>query len=69
MTTADAAAPAPESSTATGNEVTFPMFVWGSAQRQIPMQINVVGTAMFLISVLIVPAASLRGRRGARAVA
>ncbi|MGH3485246.1 MAG: ABC transporter permease [Nocardioidaceae bacterium] len=52
-----------------GNEVTFPMFVWGSAQRDIPMQINVIGTAMFLISVLIVLAASLRGRRGARAVA
>ncbi|HKE68362.1 MAG TPA: ABC transporter permease subunit, partial [Nocardioidaceae bacterium] len=52
-----------------GNEVTFPMFVWGSAQREIPMQINVVGTSMFLISVLIVLAATFGPRRrGARAV-
>jgi spermidine/putrescine transport system permease protein len=50
-----------------GNEVTFPMFVWGSAQRDIPMQINVIGTAMFLVSVLIVLAGSLRGRRRATA--
>ena len=28
--------------------------MWGSAQRQIPMQINVVGTVMFLIALLIV---------------
>ncbi|HYJ66175.1 MAG TPA: ABC transporter permease [Nocardioidaceae bacterium] len=46
-----------------GNEVTFPMFVWGSAQRDIPMQINVIGTAMFAISVLIVVAATLPRRR------
>ncbi len=50
-----------------GNEVTFPMFVWGSAQRDIPMQINVIGTAMFLISVLIVLATTFPRRRAARA--
>ncbi|WP_246150634.1 ABC transporter permease [Streptomyces qinzhouensis] len=37
-----------------GNTVTFPMFVWGSAQRGTPVQINVIGTAMFVIAVLIV---------------
>lgn len=37
-----------------GNTVTFPMFVWGSAQRGTPVQINVIGTAMFAIAVLIV---------------
>ena len=37
-----------------GTTTTFPMFVWSSAQRQIPMQINVVGTVMFVISVGIV---------------
>jgi spermidine/putrescine transport system permease protein len=52
-----------------GNEVTFPMFVWGSAQRELPMQINVVGTAMFLIAVLIVLTTMLRGRQAARAAA
>ena len=33
-----------------GQSVTFPMFVWGAAQREIPMQINVVGTIMFLLA-------------------
>ena len=31
-----------------GQEVTFPMFVWGSAQRGVPMQVNVIGTIMFV---------------------
>ncbi|MET9663746.1 ABC transporter permease [Streptomyces sp. NPDC006475] len=47
-----------------GNTVTFPMFVWGSAQRGTPVQINVIGTAMFVIAVLIVVAGQLiSGRR------
>ncbi|MGX4689532.1 ABC transporter permease [Streptomyces sp. JNUCC 63] len=37
-----------------GSTVTFPMFVWGAAQRGTPVQINVIGTAMFLIAVLFV---------------
>jgi len=37
-----------------GQEVTFPMFVWGAAQRGIPPQINVVGTAMFLLALFLV---------------
>jgi spermidine/putrescine transport system permease protein len=37
-----------------GSTVTFPMFVWGSAQRGTPVQINVIGTAMFAIAVLFV---------------
>jgi spermidine/putrescine transport system permease protein len=37
-----------------GQTVTFPMFVWGAAQRSIPAQINVVGTAMFLIALALV---------------
>ncbi|MDT0399950.1 ABC transporter permease, partial [Streptomyces sp. DSM 41636] len=32
----------------------FPMFVWGSAQRGTPVQINVIGTAMFIIAVMVV---------------
>ena len=31
-----------------GQAVTFPMFVWGSAQRGVPMQVNVVGSTLFL---------------------
>ena len=52
-----------------GNTTTFPMFVWGAAQKQIPMQINVVGTAMFAISVLIVVGAEVSRRRRERALA
>ncbi|MFE6068989.1 ABC transporter permease [Streptomyces sp. NPDC056525] len=39
-----------------GSTVTFPMFVWGSAQRGTPVQINVIGTAMFVLAVLVVVA-------------
>jgi spermidine/putrescine transport system permease protein len=51
-----------------GSTVTFPMFVWGSAQRGTPVQVNVIGTAMFAIAVLLVLAGQfLGGRRRARA--
>lgn len=46
-----------------GNTTTFPMFVWGSAKRQIPMQVNAVGTLMFLIALSIVLAGEFRRRR------
>ncbi|GGR45277.1 ABC transporter permease [Streptomyces roseolus] len=42
-----------------GSTVTFPMFVWGSAQRGTPVQINVIGTAMFVLAVLIVVAGQI----------
>jgi spermidine/putrescine transport system permease protein len=47
-----------------GQTVTFPMYVWGVAQRDIPMQINVIGTAMFLVAVAAVMVGELtRSRR------
>ncbi|MBM9619054.1 ABC transporter permease [Streptomyces zhihengii] len=46
-----------------GSTVTFPMFVWGSAQRGTPVQINVIGTAMFAVAVLVVVAGQLIGNR------
>ncbi len=46
-----------------GNTITFPMFVWGSAQRGIPPQVNVVGTVMFLVALLLVLSGSLLQRR------
>jgi len=52
-----------------GTTTTFPMFVWGSAKRHIPMQINVVGTLMFLIALLIVLGGEFRRRRRERAPA
>ncbi len=39
------------------------MFVWGSAQRGTPVQINVIGTAMFVIAVLVVLAGQIAGKR------
>ncbi|MEV6247114.1 ABC transporter permease [Streptomyces sp. NPDC051742] len=42
-----------------GSTVTFPMFVWGSAQRGTPVQINVIGTAMFVLAVLVVMAGQI----------
>jgi ABC-type spermidine/putrescine transport system permease subunit II len=33
--------------------VTFPMFVWGAAQRGIPPQINVIGGVMFIVPLLL----------------
>jgi spermidine/putrescine transport system permease protein len=52
-----------------GNATTFPMYVWGVSRRTIPMQINVVGTVMLLISVLIVVGSELNNRRRQRALA
>lgn len=52
-----------------GQTVTFPMFVWGAAQRGVPMQVNVIGTVMFAISIAIVLGGELNNRRRARALA
>jgi spermidine/putrescine transport system permease protein len=49
-----------------GSTVTFPMYVWGASQRGIPPQVNVVGTAMFVIAMLLVLATSVRRRWVAR---
>lgn len=46
-----------------GQTVTFPMFVWGAAQRGIPPQINVVGTVMFLLALGLVVVGELNARR------
>ena len=46
-----------------GNTITFPMFVWGSAQRGIPPQVNVIGTVMFLVALVLVLGGSVFQRR------
>ncbi len=46
-----------------GQTVTFPMFVWGAAQRGVPMQVNVVGTVMFLVALALVLASGTFRRR------
>ncbi|WEV79752.1 ABC transporter permease [Janibacter cremeus] len=37
-----------------GNEVNFPMFVWGASRRGVPPQVNVIGTLMFVVALLAV---------------
>ena len=46
-----------------GNTITFPMFVWGSAQRGIPPQVNVIGSMMFLLALAFVLGAGLLQRK------
>jgi len=52
-----------------GNTTTFPMYVWGVAQRGVPMQVNVIGTLMFVISIAIVIGAEVNRRRQEKALA
>lgn len=52
-----------------GTTTTFPMYVWGAAQRGVPMQVNAVGTLMFVISLSIVLAGEFTARRRSRALA
>ena len=49
-----------------GQSVTFPMFVWGSVQRGVPMQVNVIGTIMFVLALTVVLVGQLGSRRHAR---
>jgi spermidine/putrescine transport system permease protein len=51
-----------------GQTVTFPMFVWGAAERGVPMQVNVIGTVMFVIAMVLVLGGEMRSRRRARAL-
>jgi spermidine/putrescine transport system permease protein len=46
--------------------VTFPMFVWGAAQRGIPPQINVIGGVMFIVPLLLAIAGQAITRRRER---
>jgi spermidine/putrescine transport system permease protein len=52
-----------------GQTVTFPMFVWGAAQRGVPMQVNVVGTIMFLLALTLVLGSAVVRRTRDRAPA
>src|SRR5690242_9914303 len=54
---------------ASPSSVTFPMYVWGAAQRGTPVQINVIGTVMFLASVVVVVTGQLLSSRRSRKVA
>lgn len=52
-----------------GSEVTFPMYVWGVARIGLPMQVNVVGTLMLVVALVIVLGGELNARRRARSLA
>jgi spermidine/putrescine transport system permease protein len=50
-----------------GSDVTFPLFVWGAARIGAPPQVNVIGTAIFVVAVTIALANVLVQMRRARA--
>ena len=45
-----------------GTTVTFPMYIWGAAQRGIPPQVNVIATLMFVLSLGLVAVGALVAR-------
>jgi len=45
------------------------MYVWGAAQRGAPVQVNVIGTMMFLIALVVVVIGQVLQNRRARAAA
>jgi spermidine/putrescine transport system permease protein len=49
-----------------GSEVTFPVFVWGAARVATPPQINVIGTAIFIVAVTLMLANVFIQQRRAR---
>jgi spermidine/putrescine transport system permease protein len=46
-----------------GSSVTFPVYVWGSARNGAPAQVNVIGTAIFVLAVTLALANVLLQRR------
>ena len=52
---------------ASSASVTFPMFIWGAASRGTPVQINVIGTLMFVLALAAVGGAQLVSGRRRRA--
>jgi spermidine/putrescine transport system permease protein len=52
---------------AAGRTVTFPMYIWGAARIGVPVQVNVIGTMIFVVAVGLVAASTFfqRSRRTA----
>ena len=46
-----------------GSETTFPLFVWGAARVAVPPQINVIGSMIFLVAVVLMFANIIIQRR------
>ena len=49
-----------------GSTTTFPLFVWGAARVAVPPQVNVIASAIFLVSVLAMVANVVWGIRATR---
>jgi spermidine/putrescine transport system permease protein len=52
---------------ASPSSITFPMYVWGASTRGTPVQINVIGTIMFLIALVVVVGGQLYSSRRQKA--
>jgi spermidine/putrescine transport system permease protein len=50
-----------------GTTTTFPLWIWGSSRVGIPPQVNVMGTLIFALGVIIAVASAINARRRARA--
>jgi spermidine/putrescine transport system permease protein len=48
---------------ASPSSITFPMYVWGASQRGAPVQVNVIGTVMFLLALFFVLGGQVLGAR------
>ena len=52
---------------ASPSSITFPMYVWGAAQRGAPVQVNVIGTIMFVVALaVVITGQAISSRRGRR---
>ena len=49
-----------------GSTTTFPLFVWGAARVAVPPQVNVIASAIFLVSVVVMVANVVWGIRASR---
>ena len=49
-----------------GSTVTFPLWIWGSTRVGLPPQVNVMGTLIFAVGVLIAVVSSVRARQPRR---
>jgi spermidine/putrescine transport system permease protein len=45
-----------------GTTVTFPLWIWGATRVGLPPQVNVMGTLIFMVGVLIAVVSSVRAR-------
>jgi spermidine/putrescine transport system permease protein len=51
-----------------GTLVTFPIYIWGAAQRGIPVQVNALATIVFLVALGVVLGGQLVSHRRRKAL-